>query len=109
MGDEIEYESLGTGSLGMNAVAGATAGYFEHMCVYPFDVVKTRMQSLRVGCAPQTANPLKEVRNIFYTEGFRPLTRGLCATAVGCGPAHALQYVCFVWGLRLNTHPFPFI
>lgn len=96
MGDEVEYESLGsTHPLWMNAAAGATAGYFEHICVYPIDVVKTRMQSLRVGCAPQTINPFVEIKNVYRAEGFKPLRRGGLAIAAGCGPAHALQFVCF--------------
>jgi len=99
MGDEVDYESLGASHpLWMNAAAGATAGYFEHICVYPIDVIKTRMQSLRVGCAPQTANPFAEIKNVVRTEGYRPLTRGAAAIAFGCGPAHALQFACFVTG-----------
>ena len=54
MGDEIEYEGLsGEHALGAHMAAGATAGYFEHIVVYPFDVVRTRMQSIRLGCAPR--------------------------------------------------------
>ena len=95
--EEIEYESLGgSHPLWMNALAGATAGGFEHIIVYPVDVIKTRMQSLRVGCAPTTSNPFKEMRNVVNMEGLRPLTRGSGAIAFGCGPAHAIQFVVFV-------------
>jgi len=96
MADEIEYEGLsGDHSLAAHMAAGATAGYFEHICVYPFDVVRTRMQSTRLGCAPKSNNPFVEIRRLIHFEGLRPLVRGSGAVFVGCGPAHAMQYACY--------------
>jgi hypothetical protein len=97
--DEIDYESLGGSQpLMVNAAAGATAGYFEHIAVYPIDVIKTRMQSLRQGCAPATQNPFTAMQTLIKSEGAKPLARGSGAIAFGCGPAHAIQFLCYVLG-----------
>lgn len=94
--NEIDYESLGGSQpLMVSAAAGATAGYFEHIAVYPIDVIKTRMQSLRQGCAPATQNPFTAMQTLIKSEGAKPLARGSGAIAFGCGPAHAIQFLCY--------------
>ncbi|KHJ85961.1 putative methyltransferase [Oesophagostomum dentatum] len=45
MGEE-EYETLPTHSIGVHLAAGALAGAVEHCAMFPFDSVKTRLQSL---------------------------------------------------------------
>ena len=98
---EIDYESLGGNeSLSTNAYAGAIAGVFEHIMVYPIDVVKTRMQSIRPSSTPVTANPFAEAAKIQRAEGWRSLVRGSPAVLLGCGPAHAFQYVVFALGFE---------
>jgi len=94
MGDgDPDYESLnGDYGMGTHAAAGAFAGYCEHMSVYPLDVMRTRMQTLRGDCAPKTQNPFKELRVMIRSEGIRAAMRGSGAVLIGCGPAHALQY-----------------
>ena len=100
--DEIDYESLGGSQpLMVNAAAGATAGYFEHIAVYPIDVIKTRMQSLRQGCAPATQNPFTAMQTLIRSEGAKPLARGSGAIAFGCGPAHAIQFLCYALGSKV--------
>ncbi|KAJ2579228.1 Fe(2+) transporter, partial [Coemansia sp. RSA 1836] len=42
---EYDYEELPeTSPLTMHLIAGAAAGIMEHSVMYPFDIVKTRMQ-----------------------------------------------------------------
>merc|ERR1711931_508093 len=96
MDDDVDYESLGGKyPMSVNAAAGAIAGYFEHVAVYPIDVVKTRMQTIRTGCAPLTSNPIREIQNIYRFEGGRALLRGSGAVLMGCGPAHAFQFCIY--------------
>lgn len=91
-----DYESLGDGaSFTANAIAGASAGYFEHLAVYPMDLVRTQYQTIRSGCKPRSSNPFLTMSQLFRTEGLRGLFRGSGAVVFGCGPAHALQFTIF--------------
>jgi hypothetical protein len=38
--EEIEYEGLENGSIGINMLAGAMAGISEHAVMYPVDSIK---------------------------------------------------------------------
>lgn len=88
--DYDEYETLPTNNFRDHMSAGAVAGVMEHCLMYPFDSVKTRMQSL----APQVKfNTIRETLvGMVKQEGtFRPY-RGVGAVVVGAGPAHALYF-----------------
>lgn len=53
------------------------------------------MQSLQPDPAARYRNVMDALRRIVATEGmWRPM-RGLNATAVGAGPAHALYFACY--------------
>ncbi|XP_034040434.1 mitoferrin-2 [Thalassophryne amazonica] len=93
---EVEYECLPQGaSTSTHMLAGAVAGIMEHCLMFPIDCVKTRMQSLQPEPAARYRNVLDALRRIVATEGvWRPM-RGLNATAVGAGPAHALYFACY--------------
>lgn len=53
------------------------------------------MQSLQPEPAARYRNVMDALRRIITTEGvWRPM-RGLNATAVGAGPAHALYFACY--------------
>eukprot|EP00052_Salpingoeca_macrocollata_P005046 m.45072 g.45072 ORF g.45072 m.45072 type:complete len:331 (-) comp14627_c0_seq1:27-1019(-) len=90
---EDEYESLPehSGPL-VHMSAGAAAGMFEHTVMFPFDVVKTRLQRL----APPPGARYKGLRDAFRTmiqqEGTASLFSGIRAVALGAGPAHALYF-----------------
>lgn len=57
--------------------------------------MQTRMQSLQPDPAARYRNVMDALRRIVVTEGvWRPM-RGLNATAVGAGPAHALYFACY--------------
>lgn len=91
--DEDPYESLpgGRNTL-IYMTAGAAAGVLEHCIMYPIDVVRTRMQSIR----PQTAHQsfMNTVAQLVRTEKFR-IFRGMSAVVTGAGPAHALYFSCY--------------
>lgn len=91
-----DYEGLPQGaSTSTHMLAGAVAGIMEHCLMFPIDCVKTRMQSLQPDPAARYRNVMDALRRIVATEGvWRPL-RGLNATAVGAGPAHALYFACY--------------
>jgi len=93
---EPEYEGLPQGaSTSTHMLAGAVAGIMEHCLMFPIDCVKTRMQSLQPAPAARYRNVMDALRRIIATEGiWRPM-RGLNATAVGAGPAHALYFACY--------------
>ncbi|XP_026866053.2 mitoferrin-2 isoform X3 [Electrophorus electricus] len=93
---EPDYEGLPRGaSTSTYMLAGAVAGIMEHCLMFPIDCVKTRMQSLQPDPAARYRNVMEALWRIMKTEGiWRPI-RGLNATAVGAGPAHALYFACY--------------
>uniref|UniRef100_A0A8C8DKV0 Solute carrier family 25 member 28 n=1 Tax=Oryzias sinensis TaxID=183150 RepID=A0A8C8DKV0_9TELE len=93
---EPDYEALPRGaSTSTHMLAGAVAGIMEHCVMFPIDCVKTRMQSLQPDPAARYRNVMDALRRIVATEGvWRPL-RGLNATAIGAGPAHALYFASY--------------
>lgn len=93
---EPDYECLPQGaSTSTHMLAGAVAGIMEHCLMFPVDCVKTRMQSLRPDPAARYRNVLEALGRIVREEGlYRPI-RGLNATAIGAGPAHALYFACY--------------
>ncbi|PUU81540.1 mitochondrial carrier domain-containing protein [Tuber borchii] len=89
---DVDYESLGGGSLTSNLVAGAFAGVMEHVVMYPVDAIKTRMQIVNPTPAAMYTGITNAVAQISSTEGVRSLWRGIASVAVGAGPAHAVYF-----------------
>ncbi|KAI5715068.1 hypothetical protein M8J77_010032 [Diaphorina citri] len=89
-----DYESIPSDKLSHIMMAGATAGIMEHCVMFPFDTIKTRMQSLTT--SSQTGRGMGEVfRGMVAQEGvLRPL-RGVNAVILGAAPAHALYFSCY--------------
>jgi len=93
MEDEDPYESLPGGkNTIIYMTAGAAAGLLEHCIMYPVDVVRTRMQSIR----PQTAHQgfWNTVGQLVKKERLKTF-RGMAAVVMGAGPAHALYFSCY--------------
>lgn len=69
--------------------AGAAAGIMEHCVMYPVDVVRTRMQSIR----PQETHSsfLKTITQLIKKDKFKTF-RGMPVVITGAGPAHALYF-----------------
>ncbi|KAK6734397.1 hypothetical protein RB195_017902 [Necator americanus] len=94
MGEE-EYESLPTHNVKVHLAAGALAGAIEHCVMFPFDSVKTRMQSLCPCPETKCPTPMHSLWSIVRREGWlRPL-RGVNAVAAGSMPAHALYFTVY--------------
>lgn len=74
----------------MKLLGGAFAGVVGTSCVYPLDVVKTRMQASK-GPMP---GPFSVFRFIIKNEGGkRALYRGLSANLIGVTPEKAIKLV----------------
>lgn len=73
-------------------LAGAIAGVLEHCIMYPVDVVRTRMQSIK----PQIAHPTfgNSIRHLIKKERLRTF-RGMGVVISGAGPAHALYFTLY--------------
>lgn len=69
--------------------AGAAAGIMEHCVMYPVDVVRTRMQSIR----PQENHLsfIKTVTQLVKKDRLKAF-RGMSVVITGAGPAHALYF-----------------
>jgi len=80
-------------SHGQHMIAGAMAGIAEHICMFPVDTVKTRMQAY-VGARDfgGSASVTTALRRIVAADGVLVLWRGMGAVAVSAGPAHALYF-----------------
>uniref|UniRef100_T1ISH4 Mitoferrin n=1 Tax=Strigamia maritima TaxID=126957 RepID=T1ISH4_STRMM len=76
-------------------MAGSMAGIGEHCVMYPFDCVKTRMQSMQPSPhAAYKSIPDALFKMVRYEGLFRPM-RGMSAVMTGAGPAHAMYYSCY--------------
>ncbi|KAE9416825.1 hypothetical protein Angca_004038, partial [Angiostrongylus cantonensis] len=93
--DEEDYKTLPTHNFGVHLMAGALAGATEHCLLFPFDSVKTRLQSLCPCPEMKCPTPVHSLWDIVRREGLlRPL-RGVNAVAVGSLPAHALYFTTY--------------
>ncbi|KAJ2608845.1 Fe(2+) transporter [Coemansia sp. RSA 1804] len=93
---DYDYEELpASTSLGMHLVAGAAAGIMEHSVMYPFDIVKTRMQVVGSPSAVVSSGVARALKTISTTEGIRSLWRGVTSVVVGAGPSHAVYFAVY--------------
>ncbi|CAD6197212.1 unnamed protein product [Caenorhabditis auriculariae] len=92
---EDEYETLPTHSIPVHLAAGALAGAVEHCVMFPFDSVKTRMQSLCPCPETKCPTPVHSLMSIVKREGWMRPLRGMNAVAVGSMPAHALYFTVY--------------
>ncbi|TMS35565.1 hypothetical protein L596_002943 [Steinernema carpocapsae] len=93
---DSDYESLApTHKLWVHLAAGAVAGMAEHCVMFPFDSVKTRLQSLCPCPEAKCPTPVHGIASMIRREGWlRPL-RGVNAVAAGSLPAHALFFTVY--------------
>lgn len=93
MADEEDYEALPpTAGPLTHMVAGAMAGMLEHTAMYPFDVVKTRLQRVRPDPRGTYTGMAHCMSTMIRTEGSLSLFRGINVVLAGAGPAHALYF-----------------
>jgi solute carrier family 25 iron transporter 28/37 len=75
--------------------SGAVAGMLEHVVMFPFDSVKTRIQSLLPSPETNCPTPIHGVASMIKREGWMKPLRGVNAIAVGSLPAHALYFTAY--------------
>ena len=93
MADQDDYESLPESApFKAVATAGACAGIAEHCAMYPFDSVKTRMQSLVCEKMQAQHGIYEMMKNMVKEEGLFSLWRGAPAMVLGAGPAHVMYF-----------------
>eukprot|EP00051_Salpingoeca_urceolata_P009080 m.111422 g.111422 ORF g.111422 m.111422 type:complete len:322 (+) comp16116_c1_seq2:374-1339(+) len=91
--EDDEYESLPDSAGPMvHMTAGSLAGVFEHCVMFPFDVVKTRLQRLAPSPEATYRGTTNAMVRMIRAEGYSSLYRGLPIVAGGAGPAHALYF-----------------
>ncbi|KAI8323166.1 carrier protein [Martensiomyces pterosporus] len=101
---EFDYEELPeTSPLTMHLIAGAAAGIMEHSVMYPFDIVKTRMQVVGSPSAVAYSGVTQALKLISTTEGMRSLWRGVMSVVLGAGPAHAVYFATYEQTKKLFT------
>ena len=123
--EEVEYEALPhSAPFHIQLLAGSMAGVAEHSIMYPFDVVKTRLQTgattvkttppvIEHHCSAHRTAPLLPkteikqgikvtseslvsiIARIWRTEGPSAITRGLSAAVIGSVPAHAIYFTTY--------------
>ncbi|KIJ50421.1 hypothetical protein M422DRAFT_65764 [Sphaerobolus stellatus SS14] len=81
----------------MTVLFGAAAGYALWACIYPIDVIKSRMQT--DGFSPETgrkyASTLDCVKTVIRTEGGGAFTRGLLPTIIRSPFANGATFLGF--------------
>eukprot|EP00056_Hartaetosiga_gracilis_P006093 m.92970 g.92970 ORF g.92970 m.92970 type:complete len:312 (-) comp12375_c1_seq1:390-1325(-) len=91
--DHDDYEALPQhASPYIHMLAGGAAGILEHTAMYPFDVVKTRLQKVNPSPGGLYTGVAHCMKSMVRTEGFPSLFRGMNAVLLGAGPAHALYF-----------------
>ncbi|EKF32908.1 mitochondrial carrier protein, putative [Trypanosoma cruzi marinkellei] len=67
-------------------IAGSAAGFVEHFAMFPFDTIKTRIQS---GSSPSIASALRQV---LWSESPMHLYRGVFPILVSAVPSHGAYF-----------------
>ncbi|KAK7275287.1 hypothetical protein RIF29_16399 [Crotalaria pallida] len=78
-----------------NAGAGAAAGAIAATFVCPLDVIKTRLQVHGLPPAHKGSVIITSLQNIFKTEGFRGMYRGLSPTILALLPNWAVYFTVY--------------
>lgn len=89
---DLDWEEWdGEGSFIVHCIAGGAAGIVEHTATFPFDTVKTHMQSYCNHC-PDKNTCTSTLRRISNLNGVKGFYRGVQTMIYGCAPAHALYF-----------------
>lgn len=93
--NEDDYEILPTQKIWVHLSAGCIAGITEHCVMFPFDSVKTRLQSLCPCPEVKCPTAIHGLYSIVKNEGWKRPLRGVNAMATGAAPAHALYFTIY--------------
>jgi solute carrier family 25 iron transporter 28/37 len=91
---DIDFDP-GDLTTGKAMIAGAAAGVMEHVCMYPVDTIKTRLQEVRKPGNPGYRNVIDAFQHIRQHEGFLRLYRGITAVVLGAIPSHAVHFATY--------------
>jgi solute carrier family 25 carnitine/acylcarnitine transporter 20/29 len=94
---------LGTNPVGL-LVAGGTAGVFSWITSYPFDVVKTRIQSLPLKGQPgfdKYSGFWDCAKKSYREEGWRVFFRGLNSCLIRAFPVNAVTFFVYEWVMSM--------
>jgi hypothetical protein len=72
-----------------NFLAGGVAGTISSTLTMPLEIVKTQLQSSRMG---RTSSPLMVAQRIFITEGPKGFFKGLTPMLLGIMPTRAIYF-----------------
>lgn len=79
---------------------GGLAGYAMWITVYPFDIVKSKLQTDTLGHW-KYKNSADVIRSIWAAQGWRGFFVGFTPTILRAAPANAATFVAFEWTMRL--------
>jgi len=78
-------------SMSNKLVVGGIAGVIGTTCIFPLDMVKTRLQASGQGGNIKYNGPLDVIKRMRATEGIRGFYRGLGANLIGVTPEKAIK------------------
>jgi solute carrier family 25 thiamine pyrophosphate transporter 19 len=80
-------------------ISGALSGFFSKMVVYPFDLVRKRLQmegSISASTyLAESTTWYTCLKNIIKHEGYRSLYKGLAPSLLKVAPANAVTFMVF--------------
>jgi len=77
-------------------IAGSCAGISEHLCMFPVDTIKTRMQTASfLPNVPMYKSVPHGIMKISLQEGIPRLYRGVSATVTAAIPSHAFYFATY--------------
>lgn len=90
------HESDTTLSNFTTAAIGAFSGAFGASCVYPLNVLRTRLQAQGTVLHPATYDGIIDVtRRTYYSEGIRGFYKGITPNMLKVAPAVSISYVVY--------------
>eukprot|EP00494_Astrolonche_serrata_P025819 UN26080 len=72
-------------------LVGAIAGIVGTTCIFPLDMVKTRLQSSGQAGMPSYSGPVDCIKQMYKAEGLRGFYNGLVPNLTGVAPEKALK------------------
>ena len=80
--------------------SGASAALVATILTGPFDVAKTRIQTLNKA-AGANAGSLSCMRQIFREEGVKGLWKGNVSRLIKVVPGHSIMITCYIFGKKI--------
>ncbi|KAF0853104.1 mitochondrial solute carrier family 25 (mitochondrial iron transporter) member 28/37 [Andalucia godoyi] len=77
----------------VHMIAGGSAGLMEHVGMFPFDMIKTRLQTLDSKSIRRSV--IGELLHVARSEGPLKLFSGMSAVVAGAFPSHALYFAAY--------------